>query len=81
VSGELVDQCRAAAEAVGLRFAGVDLIASGLDRAVGPEAGAVIEVNGTPGLHYHYHVASPLPSSRVAVPVLKKLLARPNHRS
>jgi len=64
VDSDLVERARAAVEAIGLRFGGVDVIGD-----------AVIEVNGTPGLHYHRHVTVPGPSSAVAVPVLSRLLA------
>jgi D-alanine-D-alanine ligase-like ATP-grasp enzyme len=72
---DLVAECRAAAAAVGLRFAGVDVIASDSRRSLRAGGGAVIEVNGTPGLHYHYHVADRRGASRVAVPLLSALLS------
>jgi D-alanine-D-alanine ligase-like ATP-grasp enzyme len=57
-----------AARTVGLRLAGVD--------AVTPDGrdGVVIEVNGTPGFNQHALVVNPGPTSRVAVPVLRRLL-------
>jgi D-alanine-D-alanine ligase-like ATP-grasp enzyme len=64
VSGELAAIAVRAAEVVGLRLAGVDML-----------DGVVLEVNGTPGFNQHYHVASPSPSSRVALPVLRTLLS------
>jgi cyanophycin synthetase len=60
---------------VGLRLAGVDLVAPDLTRPLAPGFGAIVEVNGTPGLHYHYHVADTERASRVALPVLEKLLS------
>lgn len=58
---------KSAVDALGLRLAAVELIETrpGL---------ALVEVNGTPGLHYHYQVAdgSPVP---VAVPILSALIS------
>ena len=71
----LVEEARRAAEAVGVRLAGVDLIAPDLDRPLGESGGVVIEVNAGPGLHHHYHVADPATATRVCVPVLAQLLA------
>jgi len=34
----------------------------------------IIEVNGTPGLHYHYQVADEASATPVAVPILRRLL-------
>jgi len=65
----------AAAAALGLRLAGVDLVTTDLSRGLRATGGAVVEVNGTPGLHYHYLVADPDRAVRVAVPVLRALLA------
>lgn len=74
VCDELVEEARRAAGVVPLRFAGVDLITPDVTRALGPAGGAIVEVNGTPGLHYHYLVADPDHATRVAVPVLRTLL-------
>ena len=59
-----------AAAALGVRLAGVDVIAA--DPA---DAGVVLEVNTTPGLQWHYLVRNPDRGRRVAVPVLFTLLA------
>jgi D-alanine-D-alanine ligase-like ATP-grasp enzyme len=69
-----VEDCRTAVQAVGLRFGGVDVIAPQTTGRLSEGGGAVIEVNGTPGLHYHYHVAAPDRSSAVALPLLDALL-------
>jgi D-aspartate ligase len=66
-----------AARLLDLRLAGVDLITPTLDAALAASGGAIIEVNGAPGLHYHYEVAAPWDPDRVAVPILRKLLAEP----
>jgi cyanophycin synthetase len=62
-----------AAAAAGLRLAGVDVIAA--DIAAPLAAGAVVlEVNGAPGLLYHYRVADPAGATDVAVPILRAVL-------
>ena len=75
LSDELVAEAVAAAEAVGLRLAGIDLATPDLDASLTAAGGAVIEINGTPGLHYHYLVREPEEAERVAVPILERLLA------
>lgn len=74
VSQGLVDEASAAARAVGLRLAGVDVVTPDLSGAPSERGGAIIEVNGTPGLHYHYQVADRARATRVAVPILRALL-------
>jgi cyanophycin synthetase len=71
---ELVDEARRAAAAVDMRLAGVDLITSDPGRSLAASGGAIIEVNGTPGLHYHYLVRNPAAATPVAVPILMKML-------
>lgn len=73
-AGELVDEARRAAAALGLRLAGVDLIAPDPGRSLAASGGAIIEVNGTPGLHYHYLVRDPEAAEPVAVPILETML-------
>lgn len=77
VSDAVVEEAARAASAVGLRLAGVDLLTPDLGRPLAEAGGAVIEVNGTPGLHYHYLVDDPGRATRVAVPVLDRLLRAP----
>jgi hypothetical protein len=72
---ELVDAARRAASAVGLRLAGVDVITPDASRPLEDAGGVVAEVNGTPGIHHHYHVADPANATRVAIPILGKVLA------
>lgn len=74
VSDALVEEARRAAAAARLRLAGVDLITPDIGRPLAEAGGAVIEVNGTPGFHYHYLVADPDRATRIAVPVLRTLL-------
>jgi cyanophycin synthetase len=72
---DLVAECRAAAAAAGLRLAGADVITPDPGRSLRSGGGAMIEVNGTPGLHYHYQVADREAADDVAVPVLAALLS------
>lgn len=74
LANDVVDTARAAAEAVGLRLAGVDVITSDPSRPLAETGGVVAEVNGHPGLHHHYLVADPAHATDVAVPVLERLL-------
>jgi cyanophycin synthetase len=82
---ELVDAARRAAAAVGIRLAGVDIITPDPSVALEQAGGVVVEVNGTPGIHHHYHVADAANATRVAVPILERVLdelgnARPRTR-
>jgi cyanophycin synthetase len=74
-SAALLEDSAAAAGAIGLRLAGVDLITGDPGRSLRDGSGGVIEVNGTPGLHYHYHPEDPERSVPVAVPILERALA------
>ena len=74
VGNDLTRDARAAARATGLRLAGVELITGDLSMSLREAGGIVVEVNGTPGLHYHYLVADRQRAVRVARPVLAALL-------
>jgi D-alanine-D-alanine ligase-like ATP-grasp enzyme len=71
---ELVDAAGRAAAAVGLRLAGVDVITPDPSRPLEQSGGVVAEVNGTPGIHHHYHVADAAKATPVAVPILERVL-------
>jgi len=73
-AGELVAEATAGVRRAGLRLAGVDLHTPDLGRSLRDAGGAIIEINGTPGLHYHYQVADEANASRVAVPILEGAL-------
>jgi predicted ATP-grasp superfamily ATP-dependent carboligase len=73
---ELIAEARSAQSAVGLRLSGVDVITTDPTRPLADTAGVVTEVNGTPGLHHHYLVADPDKATRVAIPILERLLSR-----
>jgi len=70
----LLAQVRAAVEAVELRLAGVDVVTADLSRTLGDARGVVLEVNTTPGVHYHYLVSDPSRAARVAIPLLAAVL-------
>lgn len=73
---QLVATALRAVERVGLRLAGVDVIAP--DAL--PADATVIEVNGTPGLSHHRLVADRAAATRVAVPILERLLTEADAR-
>ncbi len=75
VSEELLADAVAAAGVIGVRLAGVDLITADPSRSLREGGGAIIEVNGTPGLHYHYNGAGPQEQESVAVAILERALA------
>lgn len=52
---DIVEAGARAAEAVGARLAGVDIITPDPSLSLSEAGGAVIEVNTTPGYYYHYH--------------------------
>ena len=76
LSPELVADARLAQEVVGVHLAGVDVITPDPSRPLVESGGVINEVNGTPGLHHHYLVADAVAATRVAIPVLERLLNR-----
>ena len=68
-SGALKAEAVAAASALGLRLAGVDVVTPSPARG-----GTVVDANAVPGLHHHGYVADGSTATRVAVPILRKLL-------
>jgi cyanophycin synthetase len=75
VSPELVRECARAAALLQLRLAGVDLVTPDCTASLTEAGGMILEVNATPGLHYHYQTADPEQASRVAEPILRALLS------
>jgi cyanophycin synthetase len=71
---ELVSEAARAVELLRLRLAGIDLLTPDPTVAVSQAGGAILEVNATPGLHYHYQVADSRHATQVAVPILERLL-------
>ena len=73
LSEAIVREAALAASLVGVRLAGVDVITTDPTASLAGR-GIVLEVNATPGLHYHYAVREPQRAVRVAVPILRALL-------
>jgi len=77
---QVVRACADAVAAVGARLGGVELLTPDPSRPLTEVGGAVLEVNGTPGLHYHYLVRDRDHATPVAVPLLRTLLAEAERR-
>lgn len=75
VHSDVLGQARSAAASVGLRLAGVDVVASRIDQPLTTTGGALLEVNAAPGVLRHYLVAEPRMATRVAEPILQRLLS------
>ena len=78
IGDALIDEGARSVRAVRARFAGIDVITA--DPAVGLAAsgGAIVDINATPGLFYHYQVRNRDQAVDVAVPILRALLGLPN---
>lgn len=74
LAAEVVESAATAVHVLGLRLAGVDIVTTDPSVPLEKSRGVLLEVNGKPGLHHHYHVADADSATRVAVPVLRKLL-------
>ena len=75
IAAELREEVLRAAAASGLRLAGVDVVTCDLGRPLRDSGGVILEVNRDPSPHHHYHVADPANATRVAVPILRRLLS------
>jgi cyanophycin synthetase len=75
VADELVADAARAAELIGVRLAGVDVITPDRHRGLSGGDGVVLEVNAAPGLHYHYEISNPEHGTPVLVPILQRLLS------
>ena len=73
----LAEGVRTAAQVLGLRLAGVDLVTPSLARPLRESRGAIVEVNARPGLRYHYQVRDPQTATPVARQILQRLLDDP----
>jgi cyanophycin synthetase len=74
LSQELLADARRATDALQLSFAGIDLVTPDPARSLADAGGTILEVNATPGLHYHYQVDDPENAPAVAVAVLERVL-------
>jgi D-alanine-D-alanine ligase-like ATP-grasp enzyme len=79
LSPELLDSAAAAAGAIGLRLASVEIVTPDPTRSLADAGGVVLEINGAPGLHYHYLVSDASSVTRIAVPILECALERSAH--
>jgi cyanophycin synthetase len=66
----ILESARRAAELVGARLSGVDIMCSNTALPLECSGGAIIEVNANPGLYYHYR------STAVTFPVTEQVLRR-----
>lgn len=64
-----------AASLLGVRLAGVDVITPDCRRSLADGGGVILEVNATPGLHYHYETRNPAQAVPVLIQILQALLA------
>jgi cyanophycin synthetase len=74
VSPDLIAEVASAVSATGLELAGVDVITPDISRSLADAEGVILEVNGGPALHRHYHVRNDDQAVRVASPILEHLL-------
>lgn len=72
VSESVVAAGRRAAELLSVRLAGVDIITPDLHRGLEEANGKIVEINASPGLHYHYFKQGG--ACRVAVRILEACL-------
>ncbi len=70
VCRELVETGRRAAQAVGVRLAGVDIVTPDLTVDLSTAGGVVVEINTTPGLYIHKNKQG----ASVAIPILEACL-------
>ena len=69
---DVIATARLAAEIIGLRLAGVDVLTPDPSRPLEANGGVILEVNSTPGFHCHYAQAGT--ATQVAVPILDACL-------
>lgn len=78
VGKELEEEGRQAAAALGIRLAGLDVITRDPNVGLARSGGAIVDVNASPGLHYHYQTRNQAESRPVAVAILRCLLEQPS---
>jgi cyanophycin synthetase len=74
ISDTLRAQAASAADVLGLRLAGMDIVTQDVQSGLQESAGVVLEVNAVPALYHHYRVADRSRATKVAVPILRSLL-------
>jgi cyanophycin synthetase len=71
----IISDGAAAAAAVGVQLAGIDVVTPDPAVPLAQSGGAILEVNTTPGYYYHYYQRNG--GVAVAIPILSTLLQRP----
>ncbi len=74
LSPQLLAEAISAQSAIGLHLASVDVITTDPTKPLAETGGVINEVSGAPELHHHYLAADPDRATRVAVPILERLL-------
>ena len=74
VNDDIVAECKKAVNVLGIKLAGVDVITTDIEIPLSKAGGKIIEVNASPGLHYHYQLRDANKKVHVAVPILSSLL-------
>lgn len=74
INDEIVSECKKAVNILGIKLAGVDVITTDIESPLRQTGGKIIEVNASPGLHYHYQLRNTEDIVPVAVPILSSLL-------
>jgi cyanophycin synthetase len=69
----LAEDVGRATRVLGVRLAGVDLVTPSLERPLSESGGAIVEVNASPGLRYHYQVRDRAAATPVARLILQHL--------
>ncbi|TAM83904.1 MAG: hypothetical protein EPN47_03585 [Acidobacteria bacterium] len=78
LSVSVVNAGRRAAELVGVKLAGVDVVTPDISQGLEESGGKILEVNTAPGYHYHYFKRDG--ACRVAIPILKTCLEQAHGR-
>lgn len=73
VHAETIVNCARLVRALGVRFAGIDILARDIARPLTRDNGLIGEVNTTPGLHHHDLVANRQPGPSVAAVLVEHL--------
>jgi len=68
-----VAKCSALARNLGVRLAGIDVIARDIAKPLAGSNGMIGEINTTPGLHHHDLVSAPRSGSSVAAAILEHM--------
>jgi len=74
IHDEIVSECARATQVLGFRLVGVDVMTPDPSVPLVQNGGAIIEVNVSPGLQYHYQVRNIEERVPVAIPILRRLL-------